>query len=912
MARRGRFGRRPRSSPDLTATIVAMAREYQNMRDRNIVNSWEKGGKFEGKQVTDEALLSHLKSRAAGLAKDDPMYDEASQRVDEYTFSISNSKMELRYAQGKASDASMASFYNKWSGKLPQNSEAWRNMQTLAAQYRDRAKSAGGGGGGGGRGGGRSGGYNSDVNNIPAKKEVAYDTMVDALTEVARREGILNTKRETLADLRVAEGDASRMVQLLNIFNTEPAYKPYRDSLTAHIKRWGNPNFSGNFTWDTLQAEKINKVAGLNGRILKAQKAGHATDTKKLTTQLVDGVEVFNTLTAATPLARYEDARDILDTRVENESATPLDRYLALQDYTTSLIKIHQDVSAIPADMDPKVSVTAGHLNNEILSLTGGGADLNAPTLWEDSRGTVAGYKQGGGGETSKHAEDYRILREQVLRLVDGTGVVMRVDENGQPTDRTDAPYGVVEAAKVGSGVAWVPTGGHLPKTISFEGKTIDISGVMTAVLPVPVYTDAIGPADFTGRPTAAAGTPKSNANIANMFTMPDGTKLAQYWDANGGVRWTNDPDSLFVDSVTGARLTPEDTRDGLRITVTSGPKAKTYDPQSAIDPQFRDPTQADQMVNKVGRSSFTVWLNSTRSDKNDPGVAYAMDPAVMARAITKELGTAKPGELAAALYEAEAARTDYLAHTPDIDRRIRAAAEKGRTGTVADKLGVEGYADIAGLSRDVQDFYQRLRQKADNPILEDRLTRSGLDEANERDVIIKKALMQDPEERARIAMIEAGPTGGLPSHIRDLMHQQQTKAVLGPGINGQPLTGQAAVVQNFKALTASQLGGAAGALGAATAPVITPLGGLRPVMGGPAGALMRPGIPAPTGPTAPRITAPPPPKMVGTAASPGKAKDDLIRPVAPPSAPKLPPGATQLDRYGQPIAFVNGRKVYV
>ena len=892
MARRGRFGRRPRSSPDLTATIVAMAREYQNMRDRNIVNSWEKGGKFEGKQVTDEALLSHLKSRAAGLAKDDPMYDEASQRVDEYTFSISNSKMELRYAQGKASDASMASFYNKWSGKLPQNSEAWRNMQTLAAQYRDRAKSGGGGGGGGGRGGGRGGGYNSDVNRIPAKKEVAYDTMIDALTDVARREGILNTKRETLADLRVAEGDASRMVQLLNIFNTEPAYKPYRDSLTAHIKRWGNPNFSGNFTWDTLQAEKINKVAGLNGRILKAQKAGHATDTKKLTTELVDGVEVFNTLTAATPLARYEDARDILDTRVENESATPLDRYLALQDYTTSLIKIHQDVSAIPAGDDPKVSVTAGHLNNEILSLTGGGADLNAPTLWEDSRGTVAGYKQQGGGETSKHAEDYRILREQVMRLTDGTGVVMRVDENGQPTDRTDAPYGVVEAAKVGAGVAWVPTGGHLPKTIDFEGKTIDISGVMTAVLPVPVYTDAIGPADFTGRPTAAAGKPKSNANVANMFTMPDGTKLAQYWDSTGTVRWTNDPDSLFVDSVTGARLTPEDTRDGLRITVTSGPQAKTYDPQSAIDPQFRNPDTANQMVNKVGRSSFTVWLNSTRTDKNDPGVAYAMDPTVMARAIAKELGNGKPDELAAALYEAEGARTDYLAHTPDIDRRIRAAAQQGRTGTVADKLGIEGYADVAGLSRDVQDFYQRLRQKAPGQgPLEDRLTRSGLDEANERDVIIKKALMQDPEERARIAMIEAGPTGGLPSHIRDLMHQQQTKAVLGPGINGQPLTGQAAVVQNFKNMTAAQLGGAAGALGAATAPVIRPLGGVNPVMGGPAGALMRPGVPF--GPVAPRITAPPPPtppppKMTGTAAHPGKAADDLIRPIAPPAPPRM------------------------
>jgi len=207
MARRGRFGRRPRTSPDLTATIVAMAREYQSMRDRNILNSWDKGGKFEGRQATDQMLLKHLQDRKAGLDPDDPMYDEASQRLTEYTFAISNSKMELRYAEGKVSDAGMAAFYNKASRTLPQNSEAWRNMKMLAAQYADRAKSAGGGGGGG-RGGGRGGGYNSDANRIPQKKEVAYDTMMGMLTEVARAEGILNTKRETLADLRVAEGDA--------------------------------------------------------------------------------------------------------------------------------------------------------------------------------------------------------------------------------------------------------------------------------------------------------------------------------------------------------------------------------------------------------------------------------------------------------------------------------------------------------------------------------------------------------------------------------------------------------------------------------------------------------------------------------------------------------------------------------
>ena len=160
MARRGRFGRLPRSSPDLTSTIVAMGREYQNKQDQNILNwvvpkeklaeenSWDKGGKVDGKVVTDEYLLSYVAKRRDGLAKDDPLYAEMDQKLSEYTFSVANSKQELKYAQHKVSDGAMSSFYNKWAGKLPQNSEAWRNMMTLSAQYHDRAKSGSGGGGG--------------------------------------------------------------------------------------------------------------------------------------------------------------------------------------------------------------------------------------------------------------------------------------------------------------------------------------------------------------------------------------------------------------------------------------------------------------------------------------------------------------------------------------------------------------------------------------------------------------------------------------------------------------------------------------------------------------------------------------------------------------------------------------------
>jgi len=139
-----------------------MAREFQNMRDRNIVNSWENGGKFEGKKVTDQMLLSFWKGRRGEVARGDPLWDQYDQTVTQYEFAISNSKMELGYAQGKKTPAQMAAFYRGAAGKLPENSEAWRKMMQLAAQYKDRAISAGRG-----RGRARSDGqYNSASQGI--------------------------------------------------------------------------------------------------------------------------------------------------------------------------------------------------------------------------------------------------------------------------------------------------------------------------------------------------------------------------------------------------------------------------------------------------------------------------------------------------------------------------------------------------------------------------------------------------------------------------------------------------------------------------------------------------------------------------------------------------------------------------
>jgi hypothetical protein len=797
-----------------------MAREYQQTKDKNIVNSWEKGGKFEGRQVTDSVLLDHLKTRRDGIAKDDPLYDEMDQRLTEYTFTVDNSKQELKYAQHKVSDAGMAEFYGKWAAKLPVDSEAYRNMAKLAAQYKDRAVKggSGSGGGGGGRRRGGSGGsgkpkYDSEKNMAQQGKEVAYDTTMQLLDYVAHKEGILNTEKETLSDLRVAEGDASRLVQLLNTLNTDPRYANERAQATAWIKQWGNKNFSGQFTWDTLKAEKINKDNGIGSRLKVAQSGGHKTDAKALLKQITDGDDIFTTVTAATPLSQYEGARKRYHLVLDDNNATPLELYLAEQNYASDLVNVYHSAEATIGSTRYGATML-GHLNNEVLNLSGAG-DINAPTLWEDSRGVVAGYHQEG-GEGAAAAKGHALVTAQVGLLLSGRGVNVKVDSKGQPTTDPDAVYGVVDVAAIGSGVAWAPTAGHLPATITFEGQTRSTAGVMTAIMPSPVFVSAVGPNDFTGRPVASNAVPKANQNVANLFTMPDGTKLAQYWDTAGTVRWTNDPDALFGDNE--IVNTPQGQMVSIAVPAASkyGGVKQEYDPFDALDQTFRNPDSAKQMVNKVGLSSYTVWLNSNRTADTDPGIAFAMDPKVAAVAIAREVGVSDPAKLAAAIQEAEEARTDYLSKTPDMARRIRNAAKGGGPVTLADQTGES--ADMPGLTREVQAFLDRLKAKQEAKANEKFATPWGKNdrgymgvEEDERDAKIRKALEEDPNAAMRIKLIEAG-TNILPTGAQDVLGKVQARAVVGK----QPtdVSPSAAAVANFKSLAATALGPAvAGAI---------------------------------------------------------------------------------------------------
>jgi hypothetical protein len=139
VARTGEFGRRPRSQPTLTATLVAIAREMQSRRDQNIMDAWKNGGYFEGEKVTDAMVLAYWRGRLKGISKADPLYDTYSNAVLQIEYSIAESKMSAAYAQKTdptpADDLAMAKFYTDWAKKVPSDSEFYRVLQRDAGQF---------------------------------------------------------------------------------------------------------------------------------------------------------------------------------------------------------------------------------------------------------------------------------------------------------------------------------------------------------------------------------------------------------------------------------------------------------------------------------------------------------------------------------------------------------------------------------------------------------------------------------------------------------------------------------------------------------------------------------------------------------------------------------------------------------
>ena len=200
MARRGAFGRLPRAAPDLTNTLVALIREANAITDRNYLDAWQKGGKVEGKGVNDERLLKHFKKRRDALDPSDPLWDEWNNRVAQYDFAINESKMSLKFDQGKISEEAMSDFYGKWAGRedIQQNSEFYRHLLSQEAKWHSAAKA-----GRSARGASnKAAQHDAWVQQVLKTQVNAGDIANDAIFQIAKRFNALEDNATSLADTK--------------------------------------------------------------------------------------------------------------------------------------------------------------------------------------------------------------------------------------------------------------------------------------------------------------------------------------------------------------------------------------------------------------------------------------------------------------------------------------------------------------------------------------------------------------------------------------------------------------------------------------------------------------------------------------------------------------------------------------
>ena len=415
----------------MTATLIAIAREQEQQRDQNIMDAWQKGGMFEGRKVTDTAILAHWKERLKDISKDDPLYDTYKNAVTQYEYSIAESKMTARYAMnanpGAGDDAAMAAFYLNWAKRIPKDSEFYRVLQRDAGQYLRAARAK--------REAGRKqrveDTYGNSMLAIENKEEAPGQTALQVITMLAQRgvggQGAVlgeaaqgdprNSMNATnLGDLQLPSVD--QMTMLLNAVSLESpgvtivegskkiggtATRPnpnvlYHDEsgrpvTGADVKAMfakADPNWNGNFNINYVQGLIADQKAGLKKRIALAGSTGHVSDMMTLKLNLAKVNEYGNQIAAWPVIAAYNDIKDEIGAVMRNDGLLPKAKLAAIEGLLS-------DIGALASD--PRIA-NDDHLRSQLTGEALGTA--GTVTVSEDMTGSQNGYTT---SQTDKNSE---------------------------------------------------------------------------------------------------------------------------------------------------------------------------------------------------------------------------------------------------------------------------------------------------------------------------------------------------------------------------------------------------------------------------------------------------------------------------------------------------------------------------
>lgn len=497
--RRGSFSFVPRTAPNLSSTIIAIAREMQAAQARNLMDAWQNGGTYNGQLATDEVVLAYWRGRLDGIDPDDPLYEEYKNTILQYEYAIGESKAATAYAQGRFSDAGMAQFYLGWAKKVPPNSEFYRTLQRDAAQFMRAARA---------RGAAsvakvREATYQEAKGNIIADYEAVGAYLTDVVANMLRTRFPIGELPEGV-DKVFRAADPSAALDLLERINDIQYTSPiggdeervavrgsailYNDPFTGlpvtaldvqTRLRQLDPNYSGMVTADYFASTLRAQMTGQTQRYELAVAAGKKGEANSALSQRVDTSEIGRQVGAWPTERSYMDIRD-------NFLATwsglysPNEKLAAFEEYQRGLIGLANDTKR-PVDASVRTLLLA--------EATG---DTTVDTLAETFIGTTAGEHAtlaGTGvtqGDSAETWADVQRFLEMDRQVASGEAEwTMGVTKGGV---FVPSPGGVEigAAAPSVSGMAsriFLPQSGtlpHLPVTIEgrpVRARTVDING---------------------------------------------------------------------------------------------------------------------------------------------------------------------------------------------------------------------------------------------------------------------------------------------------------------------------------------------------------------------------------------------------------------------------------------------------
>lgn len=332
--------------------IASLIREQRQQEDRAAHDAWANGGAFQGAPMTDARYVAYLKARRDSFTTDDPLWDQFNNQVIQTEFSVGEQKIGLAFKQGKVGAGAVAAFYRGQLSKIPKDSAFYRDVAGRAAEWAKSA-SASARASAGAR---ARKAAEAQLDKIKATIS-SHDAITAAVEDAARRAGLITGNQN------VFDADSSDLQDLIASGGTPVTLEAWQQATVAAYNAMG-------------QALPVYKQLGWDTN-------GLQEDRRKF----LDGY--ISQLNSLDDRAKYETARELWESRVEEAGGDPFLIEQYTRDYVRSLGGIYQK-GLSGAGLDKNNSDFLSAVTNEIEALSTG--KFSGPTPMD----LISGGKQDG------------------------------------------------------------------------------------------------------------------------------------------------------------------------------------------------------------------------------------------------------------------------------------------------------------------------------------------------------------------------------------------------------------------------------------------------------------------------------------------------------------------------------------